>query len=258
MTNVKRYTETEFVNLLKTAKISYGQDEQETIDVYHGNDEMRLETWGYGWVNLTLSDGTEISHVETYQYPQGKPSEATWGEDKTTSAWVTPGQHRITDFAVVDEDGDELDNREMELLINKTVSVDIESNTDLGEDELEEIDMDSSTGKQFELKRSNGLDVRFVGSKIGEAESSTNNASSSYSGSIGIWTEYRLYRTDSGKLVLGTLHGTQWQGSSDEYKVDVFESEADLIAHLEGEYGLGWLEKELLEDAGIEAVEEIA
>lgn len=99
------------------------------------------------------------------------------------------------------------------------------------------------------VQRDDEPSITFVGKVIGTARSSTNNASSSYSGSPGRKTTLILYRTRGGKFVCEKIGITQWQGEKTRYSGAVCDSEAEVTKF----FGFGWLAKELYDEAGITA-----
>lgn len=107
--------------------------------------------------------------------------------------------------------------------------------------------------EQFIVKRDGERDLKFVGEKIASVSSSSNNASSSYSGSTGRWTELTLYRTKGGKYVCQQIGRTCWQGEKDRYSGLVCET-ADKVAEF---FGHGWLAKELYEAAEMDVSEQV-
>jgi hypothetical protein len=82
------------------------------------------------------------------------------------------------------------------------------------------------------------------------ASSSSDKASSYYSGSVGRSTTLRLYKTRGGKYVCQSAGYTQWQGEKDRYKAKVCDTQAAVIEF----FGHGWLAKILYDEAGIDDV----
>jgi len=103
------------------------------------------------------------------------------------------------------------------------------------------------------LKRDNERDLQFTGVLIASASSSANNASSSYSGSTGRWTELFLYKTKGGKFVCKSVGRTQWEGEHDRHKAEVC-ADVECVCDF---FGSSWLAKELYENAGIDCVESV-
>lgn len=109
----------------------------------------------------------------------------------------------------------------------------------------------STDEKTIIVERNGDRDIRFVGELIAEVSSSANNASGDYSGSTGRWSELRLYRSRGGKLICEQIGHTQWQGEHTRYSGAVCSTDAEVIAF----FGLGWLAKELYDEAGIDYAE---
>ncbi len=105
----------------------------------------------------------------------------------------------------------------------------------------------------FTIKRDNAPDLKFTGELVAAASSSANNASSSYSGSVGRWTELSLYRTKGGKFVCQSEGCTQWQGEHNRHAAAVCETPEAVCEF----FGSSWLAKELYENAGIDCAERV-
>jgi hypothetical protein len=95
--------------------------------------------------------------------------------------------------------------------------------------------------KEFTITRDNERDLVFTGEQIAAVSSSPNNASSSYSGSTGRWTELRLYRTQGGKYVCETVGRTQWEKEHDRHRAAVCDT-VECVCEF---FGSSWLAKEL-------------
>lgn len=109
--------------------------------------------------------------------------------------------------------------------------------------------------KKFLLKRDGQRNLSFVGSLLSEASSWA-----PYGSNQNRWEELALYRTKAGKLVLGYVYNTAWEGEDEEYKVFVANSIEELIKkyQLSSECdGIPNILKEVLEKAGFELTEEI-
>ena len=115
--------------------------------------------------------------------------------------------------------------------------------------------------KVYRVKRDGEKDLKFSGELIAEASDHSHQGSRQNR-----WTEMRLYKTTSGKFVLVEEHITCWQGESNTITALVLESEEAVVDAIEmGHEEMGFEEggrisdvaKELLEDAGIEFVEEV-
>lgn len=105
--------------------------------------------------------------------------------------------------------------------------------------------------KKITVERDNEPSIVFNGELVASARSSDNNpASSSYSGSVGRWTELSLYRTASGKYVCSRIGRTRWVEEHDRYSGAVCETVQEVIDF----FGHRWLAKELYDKAGIEDI----
>ena len=109
----------------------------------------------------------------------------------------------------------------------------------------------------YTLTRDGERDLRFDGVRIGAADSKWSDGTEGTR-----WTELELYQTVPEPYycyVLSVVGRTQWQGERNRYCAYVCNDEAAVIAALEDDNdgALGWLVKELLQAAGIEAVETI-
>jgi hypothetical protein len=104
------------------------------------------------------------------------------------------------------------------------------------------------------VKRDEQVDLKFEGDLIAKASSRSVNGPNQNR-----WTEMKLYKTKSGKFVIGIAGITIWQGEHDRYSGYTCKDENEvvkaLIDHNEGE--LSWLAKELLGEAGIDSAEEV-
>ncbi|MGG7055869.1 hypothetical protein [Nitrosomonas sp. ANs5] len=104
--------------------------------------------------------------------------------------------------------------------------------------------------KKFTIERDNGQDIKFTGELLASAASSPEQAmGSSYSGSVGRWTELELYRTSTGKYICHCVQRTQWQGGRDTSEAVVCDDVSEVFDF----FGYGWLAKELYYSAEIDA-----
>ena len=107
------------------------------------------------------------------------------------------------------------------------------------------------------LTRDGERDLCFDGVRIGAADSKWSDGIEGTR-----WTKLELYQTVPEPYycyVLSVVGRTQWQGERSRYRAYVCNDEAAVIAGPGGQRRrtLGWLVKELLQAAGIEAVETI-
>lgn len=107
--------------------------------------------------------------------------------------------------------------------------------------------------KTVVVERAGDRDIRFVGELIAAASSSPDKSSNYHSGSTGRWSVLRLYRSRGGKLICEQIGKTQWIGEHDRCSGAVCDTEAEVIAF----FGLGWLAKQLYEEAGIDYAEAV-
>lgn len=113
--------------------------------------------------------------------------------------------------------------------------------------------MSNNDIRAFTVDRTGQRPIKFTGELLAEVESSQNNASPSYSGSPGSWEELKIYKTVKGAYVCQRNDNTAWQGGRDVIEVVVTKDLDEVIEF----FGLGWLAKELYDEAGIESAEVI-
>ena len=115
--------------------------------------------------------------------------------------------------------------------------------------------MTETATRKYLVKRDNQRDLRITGEQLATA------SSHHYQGDRqNRWTELELYKTESGKYVIATIGRTCWQGESDYHTAVICDTEQEVIRALENDEhseGLGWLAKELLDEAGIDHAEEL-
>ena len=107
----------------------------------------------------------------------------------------------------------------------------------------------------FTIRADNRVrDLRFKGEQIAEGSNWNTNGNRNNR-----WTSYELYRTESEKVVFVTHYHTMWQGEEDDRTVYVYESLQELEDYFELDEmeSLAEWQKEFLEEAGIEIVEDI-
>jgi len=102
--------------------------------------------------------------------------------------------------------------------------------------------------EEFVIERDGERPIKFTGELLGEVSSSSNNASSDYSGQTGRWSILRLYRTQAGKYVCEQIGKTQWQGEHNRYSGAVCDTDQQVVDF----FGLGWLAKELYDECDID------
>ena len=105
------------------------------------------------------------------------------------------------------------------------------------------------------VKRTGQAPLRVRGEILAKNESSDNNASGSYSGSVGRSQEVRVIKTASGKYVAVIHHNTCWQGEHDTDEAVVLPGLSQVVEYL-GDHVPGWMLAELVGELGEEAVAE--
>lgn len=108
--------------------------------------------------------------------------------------------------------------------------------------------------KRHVLKRSGERPLAFTGELLFSDATSPDRGHPNYSGSVGRWTEVKLYQTDKGKYVLGIARYTLHQGEEDSYRALVFDRAEDVVDYLE-KNGPYWVVAPLSEKLGV--VEEV-
>lgn len=98
------------------------------------------------------------------------------------------------------------------------------------------------------LENDNARDVRFSGEKIAAVSSISSSGPSNTR-----WTELDLYRSAGGKIICHEIGRTRWDGESDRCAVHICNDDAALVEAL----GMGWLAKELYDEADIDHAEDV-
>ena len=96
---------------------------------------------------------------------------------------------------------------------------------------------------RWTLRQDEGPNVRFSGWRIADQSSLEPQGDRQNR-----WTELRLYLTPGGKLICKEVGMTCWQGERERHTVYVCDTPEELIEKL----GLGWLSKDLYDEAGID------
>ena len=98
------------------------------------------------------------------------------------------------------------------------------------------------------LERTGGKNVRFKGELLASASGRWFNGVEQTR-----WTDYDLYKTDTGKYVVAISSITCWQGESDRYQVEVCSTPEEVYNFLTDSDGYGYcfsdLAKEVLQEA---------
>lgn len=81
------------------------------------------------------------------------------------------------------------------------------------------------TYKEHSLTRTNKRSLTFNGLLLVDRSSKDHNSTR--------WVKTSIYETDKGKFVVGLGHITCWQGESDRYTAEVFETLEQVVAFIE-------------------------
>ena len=108
-------------------------------------------------------------------------------------------------------------------------------------------------GDTIIVRRTGQAPLRIRGELLASESSTSESASSNYSGSTGRCQRVRIYRTASGKHVVSIHHETQWQGEHDTDEAAVFPSLAECIQFL-GNRVPGWMLQDIINELGEEEV----
>ena len=260
---MKTMTENEFIELISstddwTIETASGDVVQENTvidDELDGNGDYqqvsRTTRWVFACVEATHPSGVEIMWQEYAEWPDGHPEQFTTTLDHGADVLV------ITGVTVVDEDGDEIPRMDLREIFERHAAhefTDIDWDAVLPEKEFENPDADDPADVEIIVERDGELDLKFRGELIAGVSSSSNNASSAYSGSPGRWATLSLKRTRGGKYVAARIGHTIWDGEYDRHEAEVCEDESAVIEF----FGAGRLAKELYEAADIDATEAVA
>jgi len=103
----------------------------------------------------------------------------------------------------------------------------------------------------IKVQRDGDRNITFKGEKIASAETSANNACGNYSGSVGCWSEWALYKTAKGKYVASKIERSQWLGRHDTHEAAICATPSEVVAF----FGQDDLAKEIYDEAGIDNAE---
>lgn len=221
-------------------------------------DMIEIETTqGAAWIDSEL-DGVTIHYGEQFSFDN---YDSDSFDHYPANDWTIEGVIVVEE----DEDGDAVEvelSDLIELLPDAFSSIDYSS---LEIDQVQNVDADQEAQEVLDaeprqawaehvVRADNAPDLKFHGKLISWARSSDNQAmGSSYSGSVGRWTELNLYQTKGGKYVCQCIGYTRWQGERDRYSAKV----CDTVEEVREFFGHRWLAKELYEGAGIEDAETV-
>ena len=202
-----------------------------------------------GWAakTSTLQD-IKITYAECFGYTENMPNSlSTEPDQEFDKGWV------VESVAVIDDKGDEIPAHELALYLDyRFSSIDYSVlkiketivNTEIDND----TDTDNEGMEKIIIELNNEPGIRFTGELLAQVSSSTNQASSRYSGQPGRWTELALYKTKGGKFVCHQIGHTSLQGEHDRYSGKVCETLDEVMAF----FGHRWLAKELYNKANID------
>jgi len=105
------------------------------------------------------------------------------------------------------------------------------------------------------IRRTGQAPLRIRGEELARSASSSNNASPSYSGSVGRSQEVAVYRTAAGKYVAAITNLTSWQGEHDAYDAAVFSGVKPCVEYLRDRVP-AWVLQHIIEGLGEESVAE--
>lgn len=239
---MKTMTIEEFAALVRDAKIEIGSEWTHTDyqdDDDEGRERPNLEVLNV-WNSIEL-DGLHVDCVTSAQHESYKPSTLEIFDDNADFHFLE------MDFEVIDEDGDTLEQWQIEdILIEETNINDFSAlESTLGADELEEIETGENDMETTIVKRDNDKDIKFCGEEIAAASSNTHSNFR--------WSELTLYKTKGGKFICQEIGVTCVDGETDRHSAEICET----IDEVNAFFGNGWLAKELYDNAGFEIVEEV-
>ncbi len=246
---MRTFTEEQFIEFCKSAKWVTEQDSdinEYEIPCNTGDEEndSKSRATAYCWKTATC-DGIQVQYQDECSWDGNQTQR--FGDYDIEAQSSRGYDYELTGATLVDEDGDEISNRDVETILS-----DIAHGGFLGDvnqiDHIllvpdlttEEIDMDSDM-KEFEITNDNGPNIAFKGEQIASASSATEKSTR--------WTKMKLFKTASGKFVAQTIGVSQWQGEETRYKAAVCETEADVINFL----GYSDTAKEIYGEADIDA-----
>ena len=89
----------------------------------------------------------------------------------------------------------------------------------------------------FTVHRDGSRPLRFTGTRLATARSSSERARDDYSGQVGIREILELYQSQRGDYIAARTRITQWQGKHDTYEALVSASKDAIVEF----FGFGWL-----------------
>jgi hypothetical protein len=237
---------------------------EEYEDEGEGGFETREITTHYGWAEKVLSLGdARLTFTFYFSYDEENADSLDVGVDNGADLISLAGA------VVLDEDGDPISDRDLEEHFDlehlqeaaveefrEAIAPTIEHpvDADSGESSDSSDDDEDDDEDLFEVLRDNEPNITFTGERLVNTSSSQDRIDGDrWSGSTGRWTTLRLYRTTGGKFVAQRIGHTMWEGERTRYAAKVCETEDEV----KGFFGMGWLAKDLYEDAEIDATEHV-
>jgi hypothetical protein len=107
--------------------------------------------------------------------------------------------------------------------------------------------------KTFTVDRDGDRPLRFTGTRLATARSSSDRARDDYSGQVGIREILELYQSQHGDYIAARTCITQWQGKHDTYEAIVSASQDAIVEF----FGFGWLAMEIFAEAEWDIAEDL-
>lgn len=218
-----------FIELLKKAEItSEFNDNYNEPDIlsdsednqYAANNYVR-DAYVYGviWKNL-LIPGMECVIDTNYNHPTGHPSQLFDSEKETNFQFL------LLEFDVFDDDGDQLEEYELEQLILQHTDMCTFDWSILGtdEDNIEFTGPNVPPPEGFELVElvcTNSGDQHFIGREIA-------SASDHEYGGYPRWYEFTIYELLDGSYACYKIHATDWYYENDKKHVEFYNTLLDI------------------------------
>lgn len=233
-------------------------------DGHNDDGDPILVDWVYGCAWRTLEgcmpggEPFELTFQEGVEY-KGRSNERF--DDSFTARPNTGNEILWKGVEIVDEEGDALPENEQADILKEVFSeygltkIDYEAllpapvTTDV---DVEAADLDAAV-ELITLENDNAPDVRFRGQLVASVSSSDNRGCRDFSGSTGRWAELKLYRTASGRYVCQRIGHSRWVGERTRYTVGVCDDDDGVHQF----FGLGWLAKELYEEADMPSIQDV-
>ncbi|WP_316675346.1 hypothetical protein [uncultured Tolumonas sp.] len=227
---MKRVNESEFVAIIKSAKLTFSSD------CFFYDDEENINHCGA--FHELSADGINVTFEVGYSHPPYHPTELKISESYD---W----NFNELKLEVIDDDDEPLDESDIIDLINKHTNI---RNIDwslLGPDECydltpnENID-DNNQYEEVTLRRDGDQDLKFKGCLLashsnGDCYSTTR------------WTEYELYQTINGLYVCSIINDSLMDIERMRHNAAHFSNLSDIVSF----FGINETTKELYEKIGL-------